>query len=218
VQTLDRGLRVLELLAAERDPLTVNELAAKLELERTIVYRLVRTLVEHHLVTRDRGGRYSPGLGLLALARRVATELQIVALPELTHLAEEVGATALVAVADGDEVVTLVGVEPQRTPFHVAVRVGFRARIDTGATGIAILAGRPPQPGERPEVSLARARGYAVSHGELHRGMSGVAAPIRIQDRPAEATVCVVTLGDFDETAVAPRVIQAAHAIATALA
>ena len=44
VQTLDRGLQILNLLAANDVGLNVAELAAALELDRAIVYRLVRTL------------------------------------------------------------------------------------------------------------------------------------------------------------------------------
>ena len=46
-QTLDRGLRVLDVLAAAPGGLTVTELAARLEVNRTVVYRLVSTLEQH---------------------------------------------------------------------------------------------------------------------------------------------------------------------------
>ena len=46
-QTLDRGLRVLEVVAESPDGLTVTELAAALGIGRTVVYRLVVTLEQH---------------------------------------------------------------------------------------------------------------------------------------------------------------------------
>ena len=50
-QTLDRGIRILESLAAGGDSagLTITELAAALGVGRPVVYRLVTTLEEHHL-------------------------------------------------------------------------------------------------------------------------------------------------------------------------
>src|SRR5438034_3935866 len=48
-QTLDRGLRVLKLLADTDHGLTVTELSHKLGVNRTVVYRLLATLEQHAL-------------------------------------------------------------------------------------------------------------------------------------------------------------------------
>jgi DNA-binding IclR family transcriptional regulator len=217
-QTLDRGLRVLKVLAQEPSGLTVTELASRLGIHRTNVYRLLATLAQHRLVRRDRNGRYFLGTGVMELARGVAHDLRTAALPILAELAEKVQATAFLTLADGDEAVALAVVEPRRTNIHVAYRVGFRHPIDRGASGLAILAGRPPQPGERQEVKEARRLGYSVTRGELQPGAWGIAAPICVGGRPTEASVGVVTLGERDVASVAPHVLEAARAIADALA
>ncbi|HEX2773920.1 MAG TPA: helix-turn-helix domain-containing protein, partial [Micromonosporaceae bacterium] len=56
-QTLDRGLRLLHLVADAPEGLTVTEAAARLGVGRAVVYRLVGALAEHGLVRRDGGGR-----------------------------------------------------------------------------------------------------------------------------------------------------------------
>ena len=53
-QTLDRGLRALEVLAEQPDGMTVSELAAALGTHRAGVYRLLGPLVDHHLAVRAR--------------------------------------------------------------------------------------------------------------------------------------------------------------------
>ena len=68
-QTLDRGLRVLSVLADSPEGLTVTEVAAALGVSRTVVYRLITTLEQHGLARRDGTGRLHVGLGVLALAR-----------------------------------------------------------------------------------------------------------------------------------------------------
>ena len=65
-QTLDRGLRVLEVVAESPDGLTVTELAAALGIGRTVVYRLVVTLEQHAFLRRSADGRCRLGLGILA--------------------------------------------------------------------------------------------------------------------------------------------------------
>ena len=141
-QTLDRGLQVLRALADAPGGLTVTELAAGLGVNRTVVYRLVTTLERRGLVRRDGRGRLHVGLGILHLAAAVHPVLRDLALPVLRELAEEVGATAHLTVAEGDEALALAVVEPSWTDFHVAYRVGARHPLTRGAAGKAILLGR----------------------------------------------------------------------------
>ena len=56
-QTLDRGLRVLDVLAHSPSGLSVTELAAAVGVNRTVVYRLVATLEQHGLARRDTAGQ-----------------------------------------------------------------------------------------------------------------------------------------------------------------
>lgn len=217
-QTLDRGLRVLEALAAGEEPMSIADLCRVINVHRSIIYRMVRTLEDHRLVARRPDGRYELGLGVAALARSVRPVLQSAALPELSNLADDVGLTAFLVVPDGDEAVTLVSVEPQRSHVHIAYKPGIRHPIDRGAPGIALLAARPPSPGEPRSVTTARVRGWAYSQGEVLSGMRSVAAPVvdRRGDVPASVAVIYVA-EDIDPEKLGPRVISAAAAIAARL-
>jgi DNA-binding IclR family transcriptional regulator len=214
VQTLDRGLRLLHLLAAEPGGLTVGELSERLGVHRAIVYRLVGTLGQHRLVVRGADGRHRLWTGLVELARAVAPDWRSVALPELEALAEDLGATATLSVAAEDFAVALVVVEPRNTAIHVAYRPGLRHPLTRGASGKAILAGRPAEPDEPADVRQARRRGYAVTRGELQAGAVGIAAPVVVDGR-AEASVGAVSFTDFDGASVG-RVLEAAARLAAA--
>jgi DNA-binding IclR family transcriptional regulator len=203
-QTLDRGLRVLSVLAGSPGGLTVTELAGRLEVNRTVVYRLVSTLEQHALVRKDARGRLHVGLGVLHLASAVQPALRDVAVPVLRRLAEEVGCTAHLTVADGEEALALAVVEPSWTDFHVSYRVGARHPLAQGAAGKAILAGRGGI------VSDIDGTGYVVTTGELQPGARGIAAPVRGMDG-FEASVGIVTLGDLDAETVGKRILAAAE-------
>ena len=82
-QTLDRGLRVLEVLAGSPAGLTVTALAAEVGVNRTVVYRLLATLEQHGLARRDSSGLVHVGLGVLALARGLQPVLRELAVPVL---------------------------------------------------------------------------------------------------------------------------------------
>ena len=204
-QTLDRGLRVLDVLAASPGGLTVTELAGRLEVNRTVVYRLVSTLEGHALVRKDPRGRLHVGLGVLRLASAVQPVLRDLAVPVLRSLAESVGCTAHLTVADGEEALALAVVEPSWTDFHGALRSGTRHPLNRGAAGKAILAGRQPDP--EPWIATA---------GELQAGVRGVAAPVRGVEG-LEASVGIVTLDQVDPDSVGEQVAIAAAEVAKRL-
>ena len=87
-QTLDRGLRVLRVLAESPEGLTVTEVAGRLAVNRTVVHRLVSTLEQHGLVRRDARSRLFVGLGVLHLASAVQPLLRDLAMPVLRSLAK----------------------------------------------------------------------------------------------------------------------------------
>lgn len=198
---------MLELVAAAERAVTVDDVAADLGLHRSIVYRLLRTLEARHFVERQTDGSYLPGPYLAVLSRSVRRSLRDAAAPVLTSLAESLQMTAFLVVADGDEAVTIDSVEPRSLNAHVAYRPGTRHPIDRGAPGLALLAGRPAQVGERPEVTRARKRGWARSEGEVIAGMASVASPIGDQ-----AAIAVVWLAGnkVKVTAVTAQVVGAA--------
>jgi len=177
-QTLDRGLICLEFVAASDRPVSIDATATHLGVHRSIVYRLLRTLEHRHLVERNDDGDYLPGPYLAVLSRGVRRSLRSAAAPVLANLCQNLDMTAFLVVADGDEAVTVDSVEPTSLDAHVAYRPGTRHSIDRGAPGLALLAGRPPSAGERAEVAVARARGWAESRGEVIAGMASIAAPI----------------------------------------
>jgi len=237
-QTLDRGIRVLESLARPgyAAGLTITELAAELRVGRPVVYRLVTTLEEHHLVSRDHDGRVRLALGVSRLAAAVTPIVRNEARPVLRQLADAVGATAHLTIAEGDEALALVVVEPSWTDFHVAYRSGSRHRLDQGAAGRAILAGR------------AGRSGVVATDGELQAGAHGLAVPVLVTtggvgpdavdpaaygqsgeaaqapgsapvlgSAPVEASVGVVSLEPLDARTVGPRLQRAARELRAVL-
>jgi hypothetical protein len=216
-QTLDRGLRLLHLVADATNGVTVTEAAAQLRVGRAVVYRLVGTLAEHGLVRRDKAGRLRLGAGVLQLARRAQPLIADAALPALRRLAEAVGATAHLTIAEGTEGVALLVVEPTWTQFHVAYRVGSRHPLDRGAAGRAIIAARQTTSAATADPSMVLDDPpVVVSEGELQTGAHGVAAPVPGVEG-LEASVGVVALAPLDVTAVGPIVVAAAVTVSRAL-
>lgn len=189
-QTLDRGVRLLQLLAdSGSGGLSITDLAGRLGVGRPVVYRLVATFADHDLVRRTDDGRVRLGLGVLRLSSAVQPGLRAAARPVLRELAETAGATAHLTIVDGGEALAVATVEPSWTDYHVSYRVGTRHPIGQGAAGKAIAAGR------------TGAVGAVSSIGELQAGARGVAAPV-LGVAGLEASIGVVTVGELDDAVV----------------
>ncbi|MFK3676283.1 IclR family transcriptional regulator [Microbacterium sp. NPDC090218] len=224
-QTLSRGIRILEVLADARGPLTIDEISARLGVHRSIAYRLLRTLEDHGLVTRDAAGAVSLGARMAALAAGVAHDLQAEALPELTAIANELGMTCFLAVLDGAECITLASVEPRHAVASVAQRPGARHPVTVGAPGKAILAQLPS--GEWPttdipellpaDVEATRDRGYATSHDEVIPTVQSVAVPLALRGQRPSAIAVVHVATDLDDAEIAARLQRSAAVIREAL-
>lgn len=195
--TLQRGLALLQAVAdSGAEAPSISELATAIGTSRAAVYRLLGPLAERGLIWRD-GTKVRLGLGLLELAGKVFPQLRAAALPALRELAEELGATAHLSVADGTEVLAVAVVEPSWTSYHVAYRVGSRHSRQLGAAGRAIDSAAP----------------WVCTTGELQHGASGVAAPLP----GVPGSVGVVSMRHLEADEIGPRVVAAAAAVAAAL-
>ncbi|MEZ3159329.1 helix-turn-helix domain-containing protein [Microbacterium sp. BWT-B31] len=223
-QTLSRGIRILEILADARAPLTIDDIAGRLGVHRSVAYRLLRTLEDHGLVARDWSGRVALGARMAALAAGVAHDLQAEALPELTAVANELGMTCFLAVLDRDECITLASVEPRHAIASVAQRPGARHSILVGAPSKAILSRLAPSEWPagvsdalRADIADAAARGFATSHDEVIPTVQAVAVPLPLRGHRPAAIAVVHVAGPVDPSSIAERLSRSAAAITEAL-
>ncbi|GGI46889.1 DNA-binding IclR family transcriptional regulator [Agromyces flavus] len=220
-QTLSRGIRALEILADADRNLSIDEVAAGLGVHRSVAYRLLRTLEDHGLVARDAAGRLTLGTGLAALASGVARDLQQVALPELSEVANEFGMTCLLAVlVDTEEAVTLVSAAPRQTTAVVSYRPGHRHPITRGGPGKAILLSLPESawptdvsPELRAEMAESRARGYTLSRDEVVPSLRSVAVPLTLPGQPPAAIAVIHVSLPRPESEIAERLQAAARTV-----
>lgn len=218
-QTLERGIRLLELLAGRPDGLTVTAISAELGTHRAGIYRLLKPLEAARLVERKPTGAYTLGVGIISLAAGLRSGLQEVAARELQQLADALSCTCALTMRHGEEAVVALVCEPVVSRMHIAYQRGLRHPLTQAASGLAILSCDQPRDGERQEIRRARRAGYAITRDELFSGASGVAVPIKGADGTAFASISAVWLGDAVEPAKAVAGLQqCAHDIAAALA
>jgi DNA-binding IclR family transcriptional regulator len=207
VQSVDRALTILELLAAEGH-LGVTEIATLLDVHKSTASRLLATLETHGLAEQlpDRG-RYRLGVGVLRLAGATRSRMDLVqeSRPVAAALASAVGETVNVVILSGRETLYLDQVSGT-SALQIHNWVGKRNPIHATANGRVLLAhvseaecdailaalsdgdGELARVTERTLVSRAavtadlariRERGYAVVRDELEVGLTAVAAPVR---------------------------------------
>jgi DNA-binding IclR family transcriptional regulator len=223
-QTLSRGIRILEVLADAREPLSIDEITTQLGVHRSIAYRLVRTLEAHGLTERDPVGRIQLGTRLAALAAGVARDLQAAALPELTAAANELGMTCLLAVLDHEQFVVLASVEPRHAVAAVAQRPGTRHPVTLGASGKAILSQLAAESWPAGvDAALAdqlhevAVRGWAESQNEVISSVHSVAVPLSLHGWPAAAIAVVYLPSGAQAASIAERLARSVTTIREAL-
>ena len=237
-QSLSRALRLLTELA--EGPRSLDDLAALLDVHKTTVLRLLRTLEEDRLVYRDAAYRYHLGAGLFALSSRALEQrpVRAAAAPHLAALNRETGHTVHLAAYEGGEVVYIDKYDSSH-PVRMYSRIGLRAPLHCTAVAKILLAGLPER--ERRTVvesieykvmtpntltgpdalsaELARvaAQGYAVDHGEHETFINCVGAPIRDASGRVVAAVSISVpdvLLDYEQVlALLPDLLKTAAAI-----
>jgi DNA-binding IclR family transcriptional regulator len=207
VQSVDRALRLLEVVAATAPRgETVATLAARCEINRATAWRLLGTLEARGLVERDPAtNHYRIGLAVIRMSASAGYDGLVRRTRHvLERVSQQTGETADLAVA-GRHGVTYVGeVAP---PSVMAINwVAREVPLHATSTGKAFLAWLPadevrglldlplPRFTETTvtdldllmaELAEIRARGFADCAGELEPALYGVSAPIlNLNDRP----------------------------------
>lgn len=223
-QTLIRGLRVLEALTAQDRPVGVGELSRMLDLPKSTVQRLLRTLDQEGWAqtSDDAVTRWQLSPRLFALARQdtLSASLRDVAMPHLRALGERSGETIHFSVLDRDVQLVLIERVDSVHPVRTFNAIGATTALHTSCSGKAVLAMLPharveeilARPLEKvmPNTSVdpqhlmhqvleARERGYAVNISENRAGVCAVGAAIADDSgRPVAAVAISMPDTRFD--------------------
>lgn len=201
VPGLHRGLRVLEIVAAARRPLSITDIASELELTRSSVFRLIYTLRHMGFLEEEQSKLFTLGprvlnIGFAFLASKDIIEI---ARPELEALRDDTQVSAHLAIRDERDVLYLSCVQT-RSGFLSNMNVGSRVPAYASPMGWLLLAGLPPAElaglfrnekfvpltDQTPTsvkslldiVEQTRRRGHVISRGIMEASGSSISAPI----------------------------------------
>jgi IclR family KDG regulon transcriptional repressor len=196
IQSLARGLKILDLLGQSHEGISITELAETLGVDKGSASRLVSTLVHYGYAEKDESTRrYQLGPQVVSLSRSVLMRLPLreAAKPFLQKLMERTGECAHLAVPSQGKVLYIDQVESPAT-LRVNAEVGTMNPYHCTALGKALLAfadldipndleGFTPNTlttPERLQDNLAEVRrlGYAVDDEEFDLGVRCIAVPV----------------------------------------
>jgi IclR family transcriptional regulator, KDG regulon repressor len=203
LSSVHNAARLLKQFTPGDNDLGVTELAARLDVGKSTVHRLLATLQEEQLVEQDpESGRYRLGLAAFELGAAASspTDLHQAVLMPMSVLRVKTGETVQTAVLDGRQVVYVERLESPNT-LRMFLSVGTRndahstgtgkcllahvdeAQLDRLLSGWKLTAKTPhtitdPAPLRR-ELKRIRSQGYATNVHESEIGVISVAAPVR---------------------------------------
>lgn len=216
-QTLARGLSALQAVASTPGGVTAQQVADHVGVHRTIAYRLLSTLAQHRYVVKGEDGKYRPAATLAVLGASFDNNLRALSVPTLRTLADDLGATVSLLVAEGDQQVAIAVIVPTLVFYQLSFHEGSRYPLERGAAGIALLASMAPRPGERDLVPLTREQGWVITHGEIEPDTYGLAVPVRRS--PPSPPTCINLISHRQDVLLTNKdaVIAAAQRLSTIL-
>jgi DNA-binding IclR family transcriptional regulator len=208
---LEKGLDVLELLAAQSDGLTLSQIAQSLGRSVQEVYRVVVSLERRNYVVRRQPGdafQISMKLFDLACSHPPLRQLLDAAQPILADLAAKVEESVILTVIDG-LATRVIAVADNPAPIGFRVRLGTQSRLLTTASGRTLMAFQNERTREKllaavtadfrdkggdparlvRRVEQIAARGYEIVADETLKGITDVSFPIRDASGTAQAAL-----------------------------
>ncbi|MEM8862068.1 MAG: IclR family transcriptional regulator [Chloroflexota bacterium] len=196
IQSLSRGLTIIELLAKSEASLGVTEISKQLGVTKGSATRLIQTLVEHDFAVRDPESRrflIGPKMKNLVELSAAPLPLKTVSTPLLQKLMEKTGENSHVAVYSQNKCLVVADIE---STAQLRVVSGEGRLIPNHCTAIGkclIAFGDYPLPREmethtprtitskdqlKLHLEQIRDRGYAVDDEEHEYGVRCMAAPV----------------------------------------
>ena len=213
IQSLDRGLLILEAVGKSKEPVSLGHLAAMLGIDRSSAFRLANTLKRRGFLANPSAGRdYVLGPSVWRLARQYnwSKMLAVVAHDHLKALAAATNETAHLAVREGRKALFIDHVTSSHV-IAVSGQTGELVPLYCTSHGKALLSdfdeqdlthlfgGKPLKAftkntiqGIRPlarDCEQIRAHGFAADDSEYLEGVRCVAAPIRDRDGAVIASI-----------------------------
>jgi DNA-binding IclR family transcriptional regulator len=203
VQTLNRTLDIIELLAVCREGMGVSEVSQQIGLHKSTVHRLLNALVQRGYIEKLMpGGQYRIGLKFIEISALHLNhlELKTEAVPILRQLSDSLGQTVHLAIRDGQDVVYIEKIEP-KSSLRMYSQIGRRIPLYCSALGKSLVSDLVPEvlqalargltykafsertltnhTGFIQAVNQSRARGWSVDDGEYEQGIRCFGAAIR---------------------------------------
>jgi IclR family pca regulon transcriptional regulator len=219
VESLKRGLEILQSFSVEQPRLRLREIALQTNLPKPTTYRLLRTLLSLEYVRFDPvANEYQLGPRVLSLGFTAILNLDLreTALPYIEELFRKTEQTVNLGILDGRDVVYIVRIKQPRS-LNLDLYVGSRLNIYRSCIGRAILAhleavkydelmsefSDDPEAVEfigkdgsklSKELLQVRRKGYALNDGEFLRDHRVAAAPVFNAAGEVEGAVNIAVL------------------------
>jgi DNA-binding IclR family transcriptional regulator len=157
IQVLERSFALLEMLAAQPEPVSLKEISERTGLHPSTAHRILNDLTIGRFVDRPQAGTYRLGMRLLELGNLVKARLDVreAALAPMRELHKLTHQPVNLSMRQGDEIVYVERAYSERSGMQVVRAIGGRAPLHLTSVGKLFLA----------HDEAARVRSYALRTG-----------------------------------------------------
>ena len=203
MRAVERIFAIFESFTPERNSLTLQEIADRIDLPKSTTFRIVQSLEHAGYLVRLEDQKYCLSFRFTRLAGLVKSTLSIreIARPITAELAEKTKETVSLYTFSRGKRVCIDATATASSPLRSVTQPGEQVSMAAGSSSkvlaaymsekeLAPIVAHMARANDRTQAEvwaeLARIRnqGYAVSHGERVLGVSAISAPIKgVDDR-----------------------------------
>ena len=203
---LDKGLDILELLAAAPDAMSMREIADRIGRSSSEIFRMMQVLEGRGYIARDAGDNFAltNRLFMLGMERPPVRSMVETAFPVMHRLAESIRQPCHLVVPSQEQIVVIARVDAPGDLGFV-VRVGHRRPLENSTSGLVLFAFQNQETRERwlamlsngkpaanltsfvQEASAVRNQGYASAPSKMVDGVVDLSAPLLVHDHAVGA-------------------------------
>ena len=217
---LEKGMDIIELLAAAESGLSVSEISQRLKRRMSELFRIIVVMEQRRWLQKDpETSRYSVTYHVLKLAHRgtPTQTLSTAAAPVMQDLSTQINQSCHLVVRSGTQGLVILRQENQKRHANLSVRLGAVIELVGSCSGHVLLAHMEPEERARLLASIpkprgmsktqvlatldkVRKRGFETHPSPITAGVTDISYPIRGFDGKVMAALTIPYLHALDDS------------------
>ena len=220
MKSLEKIIKILDYLSDVKRDVGITELSLELNLPKSTVHRILKSLLSYSLVDQERDtSKYRLGLRIIEYSNSFynSFDFRQIAKPFLKKICSETGLTTFLTAWYNGRSICIDSIAPSRNAnTHLFVEIGKEMPFHSAASAKILLAHQPSEDIKRiinektlpkytsktiinpkkleEHLSEIRHKGFSICNEELEEGIKAISVPVKNINKDAIASITITGL------------------------